>query len=294
MKPFKIFIPVWGSKHLRLLERALIKSFSWPKNQADLQDAEWVIVTGSSYDLMSAGKIIEKVFPDPKIRMHVEPKLMSFGTDSGEILIKPLLFEAKDCIENNKAMLMATPDFIYGDGTIDAFRKIAHEPGTCATIAHLRVLPTILNSLDAFDMISNATLMDLAWHHPHISWSEANKRSYRGGVVWEEIDPSFKAVRHFMPSPFFYNFLEEDLNTLGTGYDGFPAGFGNIDHVWPSFLLERDRLRFIGSSDVAMMAEVTDEKANVPPLNEPGQKGFFRDRAHNKIQPQFVSIFRGI
>jgi hypothetical protein len=97
-----------------------------------------------------------------------------------------------------------------------------------------------------------------------------------------------------MPSPFFCNFLQEDLNSFSRFAEGRPPGFGYFDHWWPSDLLINGRFRFIGSSDIACMLEITEPHKNVPPWNEPTDPPdeFMHERLQNLYLKQFVSCFR--
>lgn len=287
-----IFCPVWGGKHLDLLKTALFKSFNWPKNKTATKDATWHFVTSNQEEANKAREIVNaKTSFD-----YIAPELAIEGSDKGFYILPQLLQVIVHCLNNNQPMLMATPDFIYGDGTIDAFKKIGSRPGTCVSIPHIRVHPEILEQLN--EPPTNAKLISLALNFAHISWtgSEAgveNQRSYRSAIEWQK-EGSSVSVEHLMPSPFFCNFLKEDLDYLQLPHDQRPPGFGAWDHKWPRFLIEYGRLRLIGSSDAALMVEVTDKDANVPPIdptNKPGK--FFNQDFHNNVQKQFISIFRG-
>ncbi len=294
----KIFCPVWGEQHIGLLESALGRSLSWPKNKASVHGAEWIITCASAAEAGRIRSIIKKISESFRIREYIVDGLDAPGIDTGRVLIETLRGAIQFCLIDKEPMLMATPDFIYGEGTIEAFKIIAGEYGSCATIAHMRVLPTILTELSGFGP-SNNLLMSIAWRHPHISWynSDAERSPsilYQGGVKWHKISQNIKAVQHYMPSPFFVNFIAKDIEHFQEFDENRPPGFGMWDHIWPAHLLKQGRLRFIGSSEAAMMIEVTDAYKNVPPENLPHQDGFFRKHFHNDIQKQFISIFKGV
>lgn len=293
----KIFIPCWGDKHINLLDKALGACLRWPQNNRAIFGAEWIIVTDSASSFEKIKQVLFTIRPDIDAKAIIYSDLSYKGIDSGMILIKAIQSTAEVCISENESLLMATPDFIYADGTIDAFKAAGKEAGSCVTIAHIRATPDLLNSL-VFTP-SNKELMALAWRYPHISWSGSNsdgeqKRIYRGGVCWTQMSQTQKLVQHYMPSPFFVNFLPKDLTSFNTPHEGRPPGFGMWDHVWPSELLNDGRLRFIGSSNAAMMVEITDQDMNVPPIDDPKEHGFFRNHFHNKIQKQFLSVFEGL
>lgn len=278
----KIFTPCWGEKHIELLDTCLGMSLRWPKNNKSIENAEWIVLTSDEAEANKTAPIIKRISSSSKITIH-----------PGGRLIDSLVAGIHSCLKDQEPMLMATPDFIYGDGTIDAFKAIAGKPGICASIAHMRVLPSVLPPLRTWKMRPpiNCELMEIGFDHPHISWRHSEEgcekpMSQLGGIRWNDLGCGIKAVRHYLPSPFFCNFIEADLKVF-TGTD-----FVHWDHTWPSNLLMDNRLRYIGSSDAACMIEVTDADMNVPDIGE--GDGYARNFFHNKIQGQFVSIFRGI
>lgn len=288
-RKLKIFTPCWGEKHISLLKNCLGKSLSWPKNNAAIQGAEWFFV---AEDPREADLITNAVKPFFKgeISVCVVKDLSKY--DVGISLMGPLKFVMENCIKENAQFLMATPDFIFGEGTIDAFKAIAEEPETCVSIAHMRVLPAVLDVLGG-GAPDNEYLTAVGLYNAHVTFSEANKRLYRGGIHVTSLGPRMRAVQHYLPSPFFCNFIEKDLQSFEQIHEGKVPGFGIWDHVWPTKLIEDGRLRYIGSSDAAMMLEVTDADKNVAPLNGTTEHGFFKNNLHNKIQKQFLYIYRG-
>ena len=261
-----------------------------------VEEAEWLITSSSKEEYLRSVVSIANIFPKSKHTPFIYPELENPNIDRGQILIKSVQQSVDICLQDSSPMLMATPDFIYGNGTIGTFAKVADEPGSCATIANIRVLPSILRCLSdgEFYIGKNSDLVMDAFSCLHKSWSESPKNLYHSGVKVKELPGRMWAVEHFMPSPFYVNFLECDKQPFKEWHERKPPGFGLWDHVWPTYLLEQGRLRYIGSSDAAVMLEVTDHDMNVPPLNKPEnpQDKFFRNHFHNNIQRQFVSIFR--
>ncbi len=299
----RIFTPVWGDKHQQLFSKALATSLKWTKNNRSVKGSTWMVTSDGEQGVQAAAEIIKSIDQTAQIEGMIAGELSRPGTDAGMILIETLKHTVKACIEHKEPMLMATPDFIYSDGAIDSFKTIASGPGECASIAHMRVVPHILGELVfRYGAPSPESLMDAAFRHPHTSWtnSEAGKKpgmTYRGGVKWWSTFQGQKqkvvAVQHYMPSPFFCNFVPDDLEHFSEWVDGRPPGFGLFDHKWPSHLMLAGRLRFIGSSDVAAMVEITEPHANVPPWNKPEDpEGFMHNRLHNLYQSQFLSTFR--
>lgn len=291
----KIFCPVWGNKHIELLDKALCTSLSWSKNKPYIENADWLVTSDSYESIKKIDSVIVKHFPKRSFQSFVYPEISKPGTDSGMLLIKSVQAAVDICLKANSPMLMATPDFIYGNGTIETFFKIANESGSCATIANVRVLPSILKVLASGESYSgsNADLIKDAFQCLHASWKQSPNNLFRGGVKVMDLGHGRWAVQHFIPSPFFVNFIDDDKNYFKEWHEGKPPGFGYWDHVWTTHLLDNGRIRFIGSSDAACMIEVTDEDKNVPPLNAAGDppNKFFRNHFHNRILHQFVTTF---
>lgn len=282
------------------MRSALGRSLLWPQNYATVANAKWHLVS-TPQDADELKAIARELLPLAEVDILVDPRV-SQSSDHGYSLALAVIKSIEICLKDKAPMLMATPDFVFGDGTIKAMMDIADQPGTVAGMAHIRVLPGFLSHLDFDSALSpkNSWLMKLAFQNAHLTWRDVQcgadpTMAYHCGVSWKWIDVACTtaAVQHHMPSPFLVNFTKRDLETWKNG--GEP-GFGFWDHDWPTFLLAEQRMRWIGSSDAAFMAEVTEPLANLGkmlPRNPLDPDAFFKDAYHCRIQRQFVSIFRG-
>lgn len=299
MQPFKIFLPIWGEKHLRLLEKALLKSLSWSKNLLALEDAQFVIVSSCKYD---ADRVASKIFEviDVRVEPIIIPELMHIGVNKGEILLNPLKDTIKECLKDKTPMLMATPDYVFGNGTIDTLRSLGEEPGSVIGLAHMRVNPNLLEILN--HEMTNEQLVGTGMKFAHPTWifSEESKKdgfTYYGGISWKKINNTV-AVRHRLPAPFFANFEKSDLDFFNAKHDHPHTGtFALWDHYWQSHLFKEKRFRYIGSSDLALMLEVTESHANIPPSNpleKTNRDEYCNHWLHNDICQQFLTVFRGV
>ncbi len=282
-----------------MMRTALGRSLHWPMNLRTVEDCKWHLVSTPA-DAQALKEIAQEILPRAKIDILVDPRLgenINHGRQMAEAVMKVM----EICIEDKAPMLMAPPDFVYGDGTIQNMLAIGDQPGTCVGVAHIRVVPSFLNAISAKESMypqTNAQLMHEAFAHAHSTWRDVQcgadpTMSYHCGVTWKWIGCGLAAVQHHMPSPFLVNFIPKDLELWKNG--GEP-GFGFWDHDWPEFLLKDQRMRWIGSSDAAFMAEITDPLANLGkllPRNAKDPDAFFKDAYHCKIQRQFVTIFRG-
>lgn len=300
----KIFCPVWGEKHLDLLSKALLKSLSWPSNKFEVDDAEWHIVTAEEKEFQEAKKRITRVFPRARFNSGIFPELKAKEEPIEATLLIALEHAIEDCLAWHQPMLMATPDYIFGDGTIECFRTLGIDDA-CVSMAHMRTLPAILESIPDSPP-TNPKLLRLAMKNSHCTWTGSERELHDGctvfgGIQWMKQSDEITLVRHWLPAPFYVNFTQDDLdffkNFKAGHYNGhlYLRTFALWDHLWASRLIDQGRLRIIGSSDAAMMVEVTDEKANHPRPNYPHQtnrQGYILNQPHNHIQKQFVTIFR--
>ena len=282
-------------------------SFRWESNAQALKNCIWTLQTDS--ETSGAVEIARRVIPTAEIRTIITPRISQPGEPIGAHKMQGLLKVIKQCLAERSRMLMATPDFIWGARTIPAMLKMAAGAGLCVSIAHLRVLPTILTEpflgIEGLPENIHADLMGIGLRHQHPSWAAclASTKTgeptdpngiYHSGICWEHLTDSLIAVQHQMVSPFLVNFTLSDLEFFATWKGMTAPAFGEWDHNWPSKLIQEERLRYIGASDAACMLEVTEASKNMPPLEprrEPADSFFLRNH-HNQIQRQFVSIFR--
>lgn len=299
-----IFTPVWGPHFTDLLTNALGMSFRWPKNQETLENATWSLVV----DEQNAGVLgqAKAILPTAKIQALIYPELKNPNAEIGAIKMRGLLWAMKQCLEENTPMLMATPDFIYGDGSIDAMLKASHPESDlklCVSIAHMRALPKTITDIQDYCrggvIPSNARLLRLAIDQAHSSWVHSHSHlddnaCYHSGMSIQSLSPSISLVQHHMPSPFLVNFTPKDRTDFSIWKGLTAPAFGEWDHNWPKDLIDQGRLRYIGGSDAACMIEITEAHKNVPPVQpkapKPGE--FFLNNYHNLIQKQFLAVFR--
>lgn len=299
----RIFLPCWGDKHITLLEHCLLKSLSWKSNREAIKGAEWLVTTNTKSE---ADKIKQTIYD-----VDGSAKIFAVASDEvknpGPFLLSVLKHAIDMCLNDKSPMLMATPDYIYGDGTIKALRELGKEKGSVIGLAHMRVTPKILKYLYQITEfgISNEQLVTLGLQHAHQAWKLSDEGlkegvSYFGGISWKDVSGDYKviAVKHRLPAPFFANFEKSDLeffnNTHSSPHD---HTFALWDHLFQSHLLNENRFRYIGSSDLALMLEVTEDEANIPPLNPPDKTNaddYCNRWFHNDMCKQFITVFRGL
>lgn len=300
--PLRIYTAVWGKKYLDLFEKTIIRSFSWPLNKAALEkeNVVWSLHTNRK----DAARLIQicKRTGVENYEVSELPEVLEGGhPDIGSILLGQFKGEISRCLETNSRLLIAPPDSIFGDGTIGALLRMGSQEGVCVAVPHPRTLPSIFEYPSRFceslkETLGNADLVTETFRHLHRTWSEAEVgfdkiNSYVGGVCWKKLSEGLYSVQHRLPTNYLLHFIPSDLQFFEK-----QICFGAIDHLWPTKLIQEERERVVGSSDVAFICEVTDPSQNIPP-NYPYMKKepdrFWRNAPHNSFFRQVNVIFRG-
>lgn len=279
---------VWNGRYIDWFDRACVSSLELPKNKKALQEnvEVWDIVTTEGDK-----RAVEQI----SVRMGIETKfhIADVAGKYGDVLQREIINEMHRC-KSEFAMIMAPPDSIFGDGTMQTLCLLGQPRGRCISVPHVRVKPTILDL--PWRANSNANLVAAAYMHLHRTWveSDASRKhtnTYAGGCSWSQIGENLYAVTHMLPTTYYAQFNETDFLWW--------AGQEKInvwDHAWPSKTVAELRHRVVGSSDAAFIAEVTQEFQNIPPctLKDPEEPDKHWGRAaHHVFNRNAVCIFRG-
>lgn len=281
----RIFTAVWG-KYIDLFERACFASLTWPKNREALKGAVW-----SVYSQVEDFDAIRKICERADVGVELTPLTMQ--AQSGRMMAGALIMEIDKCLSQRQPMLLAPPDMIFGDGTLPALVKLGVGHELVVSVASIRVLPEMLDKI--MGPLSNAALVKLSWQNLHRTWVESEVgrdlvNSHSGGVSWRTVAPGLHVATHLLPSPCYVNFTARDRVWFQKRGE-----FGAWDHIWPAELVNDERQRVIGSSDVAVWVELTDPEKNVPPLarsNPLEPDSFARDMAHNRVNRNTYVVLR--
>ncbi len=281
----------WGETHLKLFLSAALRSLSWADNQKALreQNATWNIFTDKEH-FLEVEKMVDALMPEFQINLGSADDLRKY-TDSTQ---SALVWQIDKCLKDGKRLLFAPPDTIFGDGTVRGLVKAGREKGSCVVLPHPRVLPDIFKEKLAIQMgLTNAELVSLSWKHLHRSWSDAKvghplRNSFVGGVTWDEVSENLYTVKHMLPTVYYSDFTKDDLLYFET-----TGSFGSYDHLWPSELMKQGRQRYVASSDVAFVVEVTEKDKNIPPIWPGDPDHFWKQHPHNEHNKMIVATFRG-
>lgn len=256
---------VWGKKHLSWFNRFCVASLAQPLNAAALRANVdvWDIVTKPE-DALPA-----KLLAD-RLQLPVQVHALTQATvHPGEILQLELMNAMARCIEGKQALMIAPPDSIFADGTIDGLLAVGAPDLICVAVPHVRVTTNIEREADY--AASPAALVGASWRHLHRTWVEAEAtrkmtNTYAGGVSWRRIREGLYAVQHRLPTVYYAKLDITDLQWW-QAWQAKDNRVGAWDHFWPSKLVAEERQRVIGCSDAGFIAEVTPEFANIPPVN---------------------------
>ena len=310
----RIYTTVWGQRYIDLFEKTILRSFSWDQNKKAIfnEDYVWSVYTNAEDEEKIRSKMIKAGFENLEFRRIQVPILQSYDNHNqvvagykeekvennhphmGLILLKCFSTEIEECLKQNAKLLMAPPDSIFGDGTVHGILSCGTLDYTCVSVPHPRVTDLIFDDLK---QMKNSELVSLSFKNLHKTWEEANVElpminSYVGGVQWLKIRDDLYRVCHRLPTPYLLHFKPHDLDFFKK-----QICFGTIDHIWPTNLIGEERIRMVGSSDVAFIVEITARCQNIPPRyptppHEPDK--FWRNAYHNQIYRQMYSVFRGV
>lgn len=289
MRDFRLLTIVWGDEYISWFERGLIKSLAWPRNLATLKQnaAAWDICT-TLKDEARVRALTEQFGVQVNI-YHVDEAIAGVS-----ILAIELARQLARCLQSGCGMLVALPDFIYGDGTIETLSRLGARDNICVALPSVRCTEKILGELSG--PMSNAKLVGAAFRSLHSSWSEADisretTNTANSGVCWETVSHGLYLVSHLLPTCFYANPVQADLDWFSM-YNTV----GAWDHIWPDALVRTGRHRVIGGTDAAFVAEITREEMNKVPVgrvNRAQPDNFWRQTAQHEANRNTIFSFRG-
>lgn len=298
MRPLRIMTMVWGDQYIDWFERALVKSFSWPKNKKALENATWNIFTKAE----SAEKVLEiaRSVGVKKIEYaEMSRDIVGNSPNMGYHMLNVLHSMIDICLADGSQMITAPPDTIFSDGTISTLLQMSKYGDTCVAVPHPRVNPSILDSIGD-SVLTGPALVSKALEFAHKSWTVSElgavpNGTHVSGVLWQKLDDKLWAVQHRIPTVYIASFKPEDKKVFQVPHNGLPAVYGYWDWVWPALLMKDERQRTVGASDAACIVEVTKENLNVPPIGEPNllePDSFYQHDFHHNINRQLLYIMR--
>lgn len=282
----RLFTLVHGEPYLTWMERGLLASLMWPKNRAALKWAHWhIYTTQSSQD--RAVEIAKRL--EIPIQVNIVPEAWS-----GELLAGAVRHLFMDCAKTGDQFLVAPPDTIFGEQSVETMLAIARTPKLVISVAPVRVNAEFMDTFSGAPL-TNAQLVGQAWRNLHRTWQEADMNlkftnSFAGGVSWQKVAPDLYQVTHLLPTPFLVDPTPHDSEWFRQY--GAP---GSFDHLWPARVVDEGRQRFIASSDAAFAVEITEKDKNIPvlyPNDERNPTNYLGHQQHNHINRNTSVTFR--
>lgn len=294
----RIMTAVWGDNHLGWFERSCVQSLTWPENRKALKEAVWTIFTKPE-DVEKAVGLAAKVGVRKIEYVELPQRVQGNSPEMGAHLLSCLNYMMAVCIKDEAKLLMAPPDTIFSEGTINSLLVSGRQKGTCVAVPHPRVNPSIFGQIKSTPL-SGADLTSLAMAHGHRAWLEAEmghptQNSYVGGIAWQRLSSKIISVQHRLPTIYLAEFVPSDIEFYRKPHDNLAPTFGYWDHTWPSELISQGRWRMVGSSDAACILEVTKNDLNVPPPHpmDPSEPdAYWRKMPHNLLNKQYLYIMR--
>jgi hypothetical protein len=287
MKKIRIFTPCWGLLFTARLQKALARSFAWPKNRAALQDrvAGWHIHTQQS-DVSRINDLLAP-FGFPLVFKAIGEK-----NRREEAMLEAARSMLRQCQEEDCLFMTAFPDIVFGEGSLEVMLELAEQKDSCVIVPHIRVTPGFLDVVT--DPMSGPAMVKAALAYPHRTFVDANSddahsNTFYGGVRWQKIGSNY-FVRHSLPNPWLCNLTADDI----AWFDKQPQ-WGTYDHNWPGKILNEQRAVIVGSSDAAFIVEVTEHMANgalLKNINPNDLDEFYRKEPHHKDYRAHVMVFR--
>lgn len=281
-----------GDKHVSLFIKACYQSLCFPSNKETLSNkhVSWSVWTDNKH-IEKLNALLTETFKGAKIKVRSIDKLRKYT----DIVQSALIHQIEDCLETKDRFLMAPPDTIFSDKSLANLLNIPAKTGICFAIPHMRVLPSVLEENTLQSNTHSKHLFRLGQRHAHRAWIQAEmghpeQSSFIGGIWWKKLSSTLYAVSHKLPTIYLIDFTLADLEYFKTC-----TSSGDFDHVWPQTLIQQGRYKYIGSSDIAFMLEITEAHKNVPPWTpgQPTDGTFWQNHGHNQINDCFIATYRG-
>ncbi len=265
-----------------VLLRSLKQSGNIPRLVAEGHEIRYYIYTRNDHNVQRVRKTeIE----------GVQVEVFDFDEIDNHDLLKKIIEQS---IGQNARLLFMSPDYFIGNGSIYNICKYSSNDNMCISALHMRVdydkFLGIMNTTDK--EISNPELVTLAMENLHKSWGESfvdvpSNNAYYSGSSIQSIADKLWSVCFRIPTVFLAKFEADDLREL--------SQFDHWDWEWPSFLIENNRYKYIGSSDMFFAVELTKVRENIPAIKHDGlwNDEFRVCKKHGEINKNFLSILRG-
>lgn len=266
--------------------RSLLQTNNLPGLIADGYTFRHTIYTRQDGELDSLKRIAENTSRDG-LKMEVE---VIHDGNNYELLRKFI----ENGIDSNAKSLFINPDLFFGDGSLKHLLAYKFKNDMCLAALHMRV--DYNGFQERIKMIkgniSNPQLVIIAMDCLHKSWgesftSEDTNNSNASGSAIQKVGYNLWAITFRIPTVYLAKFTKDDLDNL--------SAFDHWDHEWPSRLMDQNRYKFIGSSDMFFAVELTKTDMNIPTVEHYRlwNDDFHVTKRHGETNRHFLAIVRG-
>jgi len=217
-----------------------------------------------------------------------------------------LIDQIKRCIAEDAMMFDTRPDTIYGNRSITNAVMTVRGKNVCLAASHPRVSWESIITSGVFAGLKrmersfeNDELVDLAFDHGHQSllgsFDNEDFNRTHGGLSIRKINDTTYSVIYNTPMVWLSSFIKDDLKFFTSPG---PYWDDRWDHRWPRLLLQQNRLKVVGSSDLFFCVDATPDDQRVVPK----KKGLLNnDKFHTRrrrylqhyVYNSFCSVWRG-
>jgi len=278
---------VWGEQHIDLFFKftlpSLLEANNLPLVSINKEVQFYFYTKDADVDVIETR--MKMLAPSYNFTIVAE----SFFDDMARDMMSNYLIHMLDCcIKNNALLLIAQPDLIFSNGTVNNLVKLSDGKGVSIAVAHPRVsFESFMSkkidikniSENSLDMVKAALTSQ---HNTLIHADETSDiNSTLMGISTKKMSNGL-AVIHNLPAPYLCSPIKDDLVFFKRRCE-----FNIVDKHWPNLLFRQSRLKIIGSSDLAFIMELTFDSVKTR-LNS-GLK--FNDKNNSSDFLKFTNTF---
>jgi hypothetical protein len=286
-KSLYVWVPVWGEKHIdwffKFTLSSLLKANNLPLVSVN-KEVQFHFYT-KDVDVKVIESRMKIMAPSYKFTIVAE----SFFDDMARDMMSNFFIHIiNSCIKNKALMLIAQPDLIFSNGSVNNLVELSDGKGVSIAVAHPRVsYESLLNEKIDIESLSEITIdmvnVALKTQHKVLMRAEEtnDENSTLMGISTRKM-PNGLAIIHNLPAVYLCNPVKADLLFFKRRCE-----FNIIDKHWPNLLFRQSRLKIIGSSDLAFIIELTFDSVKTK-LNSDLK---FNDKHNGSDFLKFMNVF---
>jgi hypothetical protein len=245
-----LFIPVWGAKHIGLLQEFTLPSLMSPGNLPGCAlKTIYVQVGGIVEEWDQIRDVISQALPGLPLQIEL------VGSPIPRDPIHALRGIIHTAVIRGSRMLVTMPDTIFAPNCVTNLMAYAKGKPVTVAAAHVRVNEELYFSRygKRFPWLTHRDMVKAAFDMGAVDVCDSNKDNVTevGGIAWTRINEDTRLLLHYLPTPYLCWFTPTDEDFWAKA-----PTFGHWDHIWPSLLLNERRLRVAGSSETFFLIEL--------------------------------------